>query len=110
MPKLLLFFVLLICAGPAMAQNKLKANDPDARLRSLSRPTKRVNDKATFRKGHNGTGLDLHAHDPHLFKTAKSNRSFTYGKPGKNRESRTGKKKLIKLKGGARRRGNRTTG
>ena len=110
MSKFLLFVLFLLVAGPVWAQSGLKVADPDARLRSLSKPTKRVNDKTTYRSAHHGTGLDMHIHDPHRFKTAKPNRSYTYGKPGKNRVSRAAKKPGIGSGKGGKRRGSRTTG
>ena len=103
MAKLLLFALSLLLAGPVFAQAGSKAADPDARLKGLPKK-KHAASKATFRSGsHRGAGLDLHAHDPAKFKTAKANRNFTYGKPGRNRVSHSSKKPLIKL-------GNRTTG
>jgi hypothetical protein len=103
MAKLILLALSLFLSGPVLAQAGSKVADPDARLKGLTKSGKRANNKATFRNKSHNAGLDLHAHDPSKFKTAKSNRNYTYGKPGRNRVSRGAKKPLIKL-------GNRTTG
>ncbi len=87
--KLVLFLTMLL-AGPVLAQNQKPVGKPNPRHRALkTTQAKRTNNKATFRQERHPLNLDLHVHDENKFFTAKGNRYYTSGKPGKNRASRT---------------------
>ena len=113
MNKLLLLLTLLL-AGPVMAQDNKPVGKPNLRHRALkTTQAKRTNNKATFLQERHPLNLDLHVHNENKFFTAKGNRHYTTGKPGKNRAVRTPARPKIKVgKVAVGRRGgrNRTSG